>query len=236
MLKWAEQPRKFQYRRLAAYYYVMLCFTTGVRPGTAMDSLRWRDIEAVQTNNDFTANLIRGFRIEKPEGNDAMGEVRLAINVPTSKVSHYYSIGLNDAFWKWQEYKTKWLLIAQDLAEIQLRRSKREQVNVNMTFNENEPLFKLPNSYHLTGTQVSKYFKEYLDYAGLTFAEGTDDRRTLYSTRHSFITDMRSQGVPDAIIAEFTGTSPEMFKKHYGHPKVRTEGHKFGNYSKERLK
>lgn len=44
------------------------------------------------------------------------------------------------------------------------------------------------------------------------------------------------QGLSNNLIAEFTGTSPEMFKKHYGLTKVVTEGHKFGNYSKERLK
>jgi len=235
MWKWASRPSKFQYRRQAAYYYVMLCFNTGVRPGTALDSVCWCNIQAVQTGgNDAKSQIINGFRIEQADGGDSVGDVRLDIYVPTSKVSSYIALGLNEAFWIYQDYIINWGLMAEDLYNMQMRRTKKERVPINMQYNEKDPIFLLPNGYKLEGRQVSKYFAAFLKDKNMTYAEGTQDKRTLYSTRHSFITHMLDQGALRGAVAEFTGTSQEMFKRHYEHYKVATSGNQFKDYSKER--
>ncbi len=44
-----------------------------------------------------------------------------------------------------------------------------------------------------------------------------DDRAVPYAVRHQYITDALARGVPIALVAEMTGTSPEMIAKVYSH-------------------
>ena len=44
-----------------------------------------------------------------------------------------------------------------------------------------------------------------------------DDRAVPYTVRHQYITDALARGVPLAIVAEMTGTSPELIAKVYSH-------------------
>jgi len=65
-----------------------------------------------------------------------MGDTRLDIYVPTSKVSTYRSIGLNEAFWIYQDYMINWGLMAEDLYNMQMRRTKKERVPINTQYIE----------------------------------------------------------------------------------------------------
>jgi integrase len=48
-------------------------------------------------------------------------------------------------------------------------------------------------------------------------AAGLPDRATLYSIRHSTITDLMHAGVDSLTVAQLAGTSVAMIEKHYGH-------------------
>ena len=240
MQDWSNNEAKFRYRKQAAYYYVMLCFTTGVRPGSAMDNIRWCDVKPIQTGGggDTTTHLIAGEKMDfvKAESGDMLGAVRLEINVPTSKVGSYTAIGLNEAFSIYGDWEMSWKMMAHDLEAANLRRAKNERRPVHFEPRLEDPIFLLPNGYRLLGDRVSKYFSDYLKAYGRTYMKGTFDRakRTLYSSRHSFITHMRAYGVPDSLIASFTGTSKEMFEKHYGHDTVEQSGDLFPNFDEKR--
>lgn len=238
MQDWSNNEEKFRYRHQAAYYYVMLCFTTGVRPGTAMDSVRWRDIQAIHTdrNRDATTQIIDGLEFTKATNGDPIGSVRLEIYVPSSKVGSYVAIGLNEGFCFFNDWKASWMMMAQDLDAANKRRAKNERRPVNFVPNDDDPIFLLPNGYHLKGPIVSRYFTKYLTAANRLTAEGSEDDRTLYSTRHSFISHMQAEGVPDPLIAAFTGTSREMFDKHYGHAKVTQSGNLFPDFNPRKLR
>lgn len=239
MEPWSERPLKFRYRRVAAYYYVMLCFTTGVRPGTAMDSVRWKDIQAVDSStgeNHEKTKVINGFELVKLLKGDALADTRLDILVPYSKVGSYKSIGMNEAFGFLNDYQVRWLLMASELRENQSRRAKSERGDIPKRWNDDDPIFLLPNGYKLNGVAVSRYFAQFLDEVGMTYQPDTQDKRSLYSTRHSFITYLQSTGIPDSMIAEFTGTSLEMIRKHYSHQRATAVGFMFEDYSSRRFR
>ena len=242
MQDWSNNDTKFRYRRQAAYYYVMLCFTTGVRPGSAMDNIRWCDIQAIPTGDvmETITHRIGGedMMFEQQQGGDPVGSVRLQMNVPVSKVGDYTAIGLNEAFGIYNDWKMAWMLMAQDLKNMNDRRAKRERRPVRMEPRREDPIFLLPNDYLLQGNVVSKYFSAYLEAYGRTYKQGAPhtqaNKRTLYSNRHSFITHMRALKVPDSLIAAFTGTSREMFEKHYGHDTIEQSGDLFPNFDAKR--
>ena len=238
MQDWSNNEEKFRYRHQAAYYYVMLCFTTGVRPGTAMDSVRWRDVQAIHTggSRDVTTQIIDGLEFVEAEDGDPIGSVRLEIYVPSSKVGSYVAIGLNEGFCFFNDWKAVWMMMAQDLEAANKRRAYNERRPVHFTPNDDDLIFLLPNGYHLKGPIVSRYFTKYLTAVNRLTAEGSQDNRTLYSTRHSFISHMQAEGVPDPLIAAFTGTSREMFDKHYGHAKVKQSGKLFPDFNPRKLK
>jgi hypothetical protein len=260
MLKWALRPVKFQYRRLAAYYYVMLAFSCGVRPGTGIDSLRWKDLKIINVDGDLTdeEKAIRDELTEHVEGSPLspfiptddtvkhelarrktipVGKVenyletwRLDITVPTSKVGHHQSIGLRHAVVALRDYKLAWISMAETFVKKQERRAFNERVPISFEWNEDDPLFLLPNGYHLKGSNASDFFKTYLEETNQTCFEGTEDRRTLYSTRHTFITMLMEKGTPLEMIASFAGTSVEMLKDHYEHASVARVGRKFTDF------
>lgn len=229
MLEWALRPARFQYRRIAAYYYVMLAFNCGVRPGTAIDSLRWCDLKLVWAENKDDGQKVKegGFTFTPSRGTDDLLDVRVDIYVPTSKIGPHKSIGLADAFKSNQEYRFAWMEMAETL---RTKKKMDERPKTIEKWKEEDPIFLLPNGYQLNSDLVSAYFTKFLDEAGMRFAEGTQDARSLYSARHSFITHLQTIGVPDGMICEFTGTSPEMLRKHYSHPDPVKVGHMFGDY------
>lgn len=233
MLAWALRPAKFQYRRVAAYYYVMLAFNCGVRPGTGIDSLRWCDLKTVSAenpDNDTEKVKIGGYVFVASRGDDILGDVRLDINVPTSKVGAHKSIGLPGAFWAMEEYKFVWMEMAATLREKQKNVVKRNRIEIPNKWDERAPLFLLPNDYHLKGDLVSAFFTKFLEETGMRCGEGSEDLRSLYSTRHSFITHLQTVGVSDGLISAFTGTSTEMIRKYYSHPDPTKVGHMFEGY------
>ncbi len=64
--------------------------------------------------------------------------------------------------------------------------------------------------------ELSKNFTKLLEYIELKV--GSDGiERTLYSTRHTFVTDRLRQNVSLAILASHCGTSPEMIHQFYSH-------------------
>lgn len=232
MLEWALRPAKFQYRRIAAYYYVMLAFNCGVRPGTGIDSLRWCDLQAVNADSpDDTEEVeIDGLVFVASSSDNILGDVRLDINVPTSKVGAHKSIGLSGAFWALQDYKMVWLEMADTFRKKQPKVEKENRIEIPEKWDERAPLFLLPNNYRLNGNVVSGFFTKFLEETGMRYAENADDPRSLYSTRHSFITHLQSIGVTDGLISAFTGTSTEMIQKYYSHPDPIKVGHMFGGY------
>ncbi len=235
MLLWALKPSKFQYRRLASYYYVMLAFNCGVRPGTGIDSLRWRDLKVVNTKDtsasDQVTQIISGMKYETIEENtDYLETLRLDIYVPTSKVGSHKSIGLVDAFSSNQKYQIVWMEMAQTFIKKQTNRAYSERYPIPLNWDMDAPLFLLPNGYRLKGATVSKYFKQFLEEKEMLYSEDSGDARSLYSTRHSFITLLVEKGLPIGLICDFTGTSIEMLRKHYTHHKVETVGREFTGY------
>lgn len=234
MLTWALRPAKFQYRRVAAYYYVMLAFNCGVRPGTGIDSLRWCDLKLVQAEGKSDEGKVKedGLIFLPSNGIDELRDVRIDIFVPTSKIGSHKSIGLGDAFRSNQDYRFAWLEMAETFRNKQRKQTKGERRDIPTKWDEQDPLFLLPNDYQLKSEQASAYFTKFLDEADMRFAEGTQDARSLYSTRHSFITHLQTIGVPDGMICEFSGTSPEMLRKHYSHPDPAKVGHMFGDYER----
>jgi len=59
--------------------------------------------------------------------------------------------------------------------------------------------------------RLEEAFREAADAAGL----GADV--VTYSLRHAAISEMLVAGIGIGIVAQLTGTSPEMIGKHYGH-------------------
>lgn len=233
MLKWALRPAKFQYRRIAAYYYVMLAFNTGVRPGTGIDSLRWRDLKAINPDHPNDGEKIKAGRLVfvQSGSEDSFNDVIMDINVPTSKVGPHKSIGLGDAFKALQDYKIAWLEMSQTFQAKQTKVNQADRVELLQSWNDGDPLFLLPNGYQLNGSQASAFFTKFLEDTDMRCAVGEDEPRSLYSARHAFITHLQSIGVPDGLICEFTGTSQEMMRKHYSHPDPVKVGLMFANYS-----
>ena len=69
------------------------------------------------------------------------------------------------------------------------------------------------------GTQIGSFKKSFI--ALMKYADvGTDlegNKRTLYSLRHTYATDMLEAGVHQFILAKNMGTSTAMLERHYGH-------------------
>jgi integrase len=83
------------------------------------------------------------------------------------------------------------------------------------------------NSKDMT-SNFGKIFARLLEQADLLIDRRNDKKRTLYSLRHYYATQMLTHSLVTAYqLAEYMGTSVGMIKKHYGHLELLMVAEKF---------
>jgi integrase len=141
---------------------------TGLRPGTEMDNLKWRDLE--------------------------MKDAHVVITVRKGKTTLHTG--------------TRYVVGHRTVLDMILDMSARfDEVK------DDDLVFRLSDGS--TTNQLGRNFVALLKHLGLEkSASGT---RTLYSLRHTYITQLMLAGLPPSVIAKQCGTSTAMIEQHYSH-------------------
>lgn len=168
--EWVAASRKEVTRQLREllFFYFNVAVHTGLRPGTEMDNLKWRDLE--------------------------MKDAHVVITVRKGKTTLHTG--------------TRYVVGHRTVLDMILDMSARfDEVK------DDDLVFRLSDGS--TTNQLGRNFVALLKHLGLDkSASGT---RTLYSLRHTYITQLMLAGLPPSVIAKQCGTSTAMIEQHYSH-------------------
>jgi integrase len=173
--------------------YVNVLLDTGARPGKELLDLRWTQIELQTTQDDNPIVILK---------------------IQTGKTGKRSAIG------------RKPTLIALDA----LAKRNHESTTVELVHNSKAPIFRFVEYLNedqvqagqtpqlLPPTSFSKLFHTYLEDHNLLIDPITNQKRVLYSLRHTYATMALTYDQVEAhTLAKQMGTSIAMIEKHYSH-------------------
>ncbi|MCR9500677.1 tyrosine-type recombinase/integrase [Vibrio vulnificus] len=193
LTKMKEAHGKGKHVRRLALFYILFLFHSGIRAGEEALGLRWSDFSF--NKNDDLYCIIREGKTKNYEKNNRY----VIFDIMAEDCLFQYAL---------RRYKgLPWKIGRKAL----LKKLINEKPNdiVFSTRYSNKPTFD---------RIFSEWVKELQSYGELP----KNKTLTLYSLRHSYITNAIMNDVPYPLIAENAGTSVSMIEKHYSHISVMT--------------
>ncbi len=191
---------------------VLILVNTGMRPGSEILSLKWKNL-----------------RITKQNGMES-----IQFSLPHSKTKRRVTIcyepfvredGIRYGCWK-------------PLENIKKRFEHLKDLNWNQLFEIDEYIFRYPNGERVIQEQMTKAFKRMLKWINVEgkkdglLKDDFDEQRTLYSLRHTYASRMRYKGYTFDDLSVQMGTSTKMLEQHYSHFTVSDNPNKYAGHDR----
>jgi integrase len=193
--------------------YVEALLDTGARPGKELLDLRWNQIQYSVKPTSFKSTAI------DEDGNEIDG-ARLNPSVEltvTGKTGRRQTLGMSPTVQVLKRLAKRNYDVAMPVATplINVAKPKNNQFVFRLKANEDGAMEDASHSFQ-------KMFQSYLEEHGLLIDPITQQKRVLYSLRHTYATfRLTHDKVPIHTLAEQMGTSVGMIEKHYSHLKVK---------------
>ena len=193
---------------------VLILVNTGMRPGTEILNLKWKNLRVVEQD----------------------GKESIQFSLPHSKTKKQRIVVGYEPWHK--DEKEKRYGCWEPLNRIRSRFDELKDLSWEQLFNVDEYIFRYPNGERAIQEQLTKAFKRLLKYIEV---EGKEDgllkddfgnERTLYCLRHTYASRRRYEGMSFDDLREAMGTSVKMLEQHYSHFKVSDNPNKFAGHTK----
>ena len=193
---------------------VLILVNTGMRPGTEILNLKWKNLSVVEQH----------------------GKKSIKFSLPHTKTKvQRIVIGYEP---KREDDKDKRYGCWEPLSRIRSRFDELKDLSWEQLFNVDEYIFRYPDGDRAIQEQLTKAFKRLLKYIDV---EGKEDgllkddfgnERTLYCLRHTYASRRRYEGMSYDDLSVQMGTIVKMLEDHYSHFTVSDNPNKFAGHEK----